>query len=328
MSLAIGVLACSQPFKPPLSLDASPDVMPLAGDIGNAQPGPDALADVSSDSSPLQGEAGIESGRLDGLAGISRLPISACTDIQLSDPDAILAAVPNTACTGNLYCGLGPGLLVCSHSFGSSVICYCRNNLMSCIDERLDAIGQENFELSINGGAGCSNPSWPHDAGLDRQGDAGNALPGTDSSADVSSDFSPLQVEAGVESGSSDGSADSETQSTGIDARDGVGIPQLPVTACTDIHLSDPDEILAAVPNTACTGYLSCELGPSVTVCSVSFGPSVRCRCANSLMSCTDVRQIAKGQESFLLSVDGGAGCPRPSWSHDAGLDQQSSPGN
>lgn len=238
-SLAIGMLACSQQrnsqsFSPPLSPDASPDLMPLAGDAGNELPGPDSLADVSSDSSPLQVEVGVESRSSGG---------SADTETESTGIDA-------------------------------------------------------------------------------RDGRGISQLP------DVSSDSLPSQVEAGTESGSSDGSADSKTESTGIDARDDVGISQLPITACADIQLSDPDEILAAVPNVACTGNLHCDFGPPTTVCGLSFGPSVSCWCFDNVMSCEDVRQIARDQEGFELSVDGGASCPMPSRPHDAGLGQQSSAGN
>ena len=155
-------------------------------------------------------------------------------------------------------------------------------------------------------------------------GDTGSALSEPDSSADLADAFSPLQVEAGTESGGWDGSADTTTDN----ARDGRGIAQVPITACADVQLSDPDEILAEVPTTACTGYLSCDYGPPVTVCSQSFGESVHCSCANSLMSCEDVRQVARDQEAFELSIDGGAACPWPSWPHDAGVDQQPASGN
>jgi len=194
ISLAIGMVACSQtrnsqPAIPALSPDASLDLVPLAGDAGNALPGTDSLADAASDSSPTEVEAGSMPSGWDGSVdtgsdakgtdasdggGISRPPITACTDIQARDTDEILAEASNRTCMGDVYCELGPSLSVCSRSFGASVYCSCRNNLMSCRDERPNAIGQESFDLSIDGGVGCPMPSWPHDAGSDLRLPAGN----------------------------------------------------------------------------------------------------------------------------------------------------------
>ena len=157
--LAVGMVACgaskdNPPVSPPSPIDASLDGM--TGDSGDAPSRPGDLADVL-----LQIDANL------GLDD-SPLPLTECGGLKFDDPDEALAKVPNMACVGCLLCPLGPPLVVCGLPFGSSVICSCSNSIMSCTDERPNAVVQEAFKLSIYDGALCPTPSWQHDAGIDQ----------------------------------------------------------------------------------------------------------------------------------------------------------------